>query len=98
MRITFPHTTPEYRGSNLTVGFDAQVDGKSIDCAISAEALEDHFGAASPSSTDLLDAFNHHRAEIENTARNLLHVVDTKQLLLHSGHFRVSLSGRSDCV
>jgi hypothetical protein len=62
------------------------------------EAIEDHFGAPSPSSDDLLDAFNHHRAEIENTARTLPHVMDTKQLLLHSGHFRFSLSGRSDCV
>jgi hypothetical protein len=97
MRITFSHTAPDYRGSNLTVGFEAQVDGKSIDCAISAEALEDHFGAASLSSTDLLNAFNHHRAEIENTARKLLHLVDTKQLLLHSGHFRFHFSGRSDC-
>lgn len=88
MRITFPLTAPEYRGSDLTVGFDARVDGRSIDCAISAEALEDHFGARSPASADLLDAFNRHRAEIQNTARDLLHLVETNELLLHSGHFR----------
>lgn len=98
MHITFPRTTPTYRGSNLTVGFDARVDGKNIDCAISAEALEDHFGAASSSAADLLKAFNRHRAEIENTARNLLHLVDTRQLLLHSGHFRVNANGRRDCA
>jgi hypothetical protein len=98
MRITFPPTAPEFRGSDLTIGFDARVDGKSIDCAISAEALEDHFGAASPSATDLLAAFTRHRAEIERTARDLLHLVETKQLLLHSGHFRFKSSGRSDCA
>ncbi|MBB5495987.1 DUF1488 domain-containing protein [Paraburkholderia sp. MM5384-R2] len=98
MRITFPPTAPEYRGSNLTIGFDACVDGKSIDCAISAEALEDHFGAKSPSSADLLNAFTRHRSEIQNIARDLLHLVDTKQLLLHSGHFRFRLGARPDCV
>lgn len=97
MHITFPHSTPEYRGSNLTVGFEAQVNGKNIDCAISAEALEDHFGAASVSSADLLNAFNLHRTEIQDTARHLLHIVDTKSLLLHSGHFRFASRARHDC-
>ncbi|MDR6203939.1 DUF1488 family protein [Paraburkholderia graminis] len=98
MRITFPPTAPEYRGSDLTVGFGARIDGKSIDCAISAEALEDHFGARSPSSADLLNAFNHHRTEIQNTARELLHLVDTNQLLLHSGHFRFRSAARPNCI
>ncbi|CAN7795550.1 DUF1488 domain-containing protein [Caballeronia sp. LjRoot34] len=88
MQITFPSLPPEYRGWNLTVGFATRVDGKDIDCAVSAEALEDHFGATSSSSTDLLDAFNRHRSQIERMARNLLREVHTKELLLRSGHFR----------
>ncbi|MEM5371430.1 DUF1488 domain-containing protein [Paraburkholderia azotifigens] len=93
MRITFPASAPEYRGWNLTVGFPARVDGQDVDCAISAEALEDHFGAPSPGATDLLDAFNAHRPEIEQAARRLLHTVHTTDLLLHSGHFRFPLDG-----
>ena len=43
MEITFPNTPAEFRGWNLTVGFVARVDDRQVDCAISAEALEDHF-------------------------------------------------------
>ncbi|CAN7783016.1 DUF1488 domain-containing protein [Caballeronia sp. LjRoot34] len=88
MHITFPSLPPEYRGWNLTVGFATRVDGEDIDCAVSAEALEDHFGAASSSAADLLDAFNQHRSQIERMARNLLREVHTKELLMRSGHFR----------
>lgn len=88
MRIAFSSSAPEYRDWNLTVGFPAIVDGRAVDCAISAEALEDHFGAASCSASDLLQAFSRHRDEIEAVARQLLHETHTKELLLHSGHFR----------
>lgn len=97
MRITFPPTPPVFRGSDLTVAFVACVDGKNVDCAISAEALEDHFGARSPSSADLLNAFRRHRTEIQNTARDLLDQVDTHQLRLHSGHFRFRPDTRGPC-
>jgi|ERR1700693_3077601 hypothetical protein len=93
MHVTFPSLPPEYRGWNLTVGFATRVDGKDIDCAVSAEALEDHFGAASSSEADLLDAFNRHRLQIERMARNLLREVHTKELILRSGHFRFESDG-----
>jgi len=95
MHVTFPPSAPGYRGWNLTVGFAAWANGKDIDCAISAEALQDHFGAASPDASDLLGAVNQHRDEIERVARNLLHTLHTGQLLLHSGHFRFALDDRA---
>ena len=91
MCVTFPATAPEYRGWNLTVAFPARVDGREVDCTVSAEALEDHFGAASPGATDLLEAFNAHRPEIERTAHSLLRTLRTNELRLHSGHFRFAL-------
>ncbi len=88
MRIEFGHSVPQYRGWNLTVGFPASVDGKAVDCAISLEALEDHFGAASIAQADAVEAFLLHRKTIERVARRLLRATATRQLLLHSGHFR----------
>jgi hypothetical protein len=44
MRITFPDDAPGFDGSSLTVQFTARVDGEPVICAITAEALEDHFG------------------------------------------------------
>ncbi len=88
MRITFPSEPPQYRGWNLTVGFVAQLDGQAVDCAVSAEALEDHFGAPSSCETDLLAAFSLNRSTIERVARRMLHATGTRHLLLRSGHFR----------
>jgi Protein of unknown function (DUF1488) len=88
MRIAFSSSAPEFRGWNLTVAFPAIVNGHAVDCAITAEALEDHFGAASCSASDLLEAFRAHRKEIERVAHDLLQNTQTKELILHSGHFR----------
>jgi hypothetical protein len=96
MRVTFLPDGPEYRAGNLTVGFAARIDGENIDCAISAEALEDHFGAASLSASDLIGAFTRHRAAIENAAADLLTVMPTKRLLLRSGYFRAVSATRHD--
>jgi hypothetical protein len=78
MHITFQTLPPEYRGWNLTVGFATRVNGEDIDCAVSAGALEHHFGAASSSASDLLGAFTQHPSQIEHMARNLLREVHTK--------------------
>ena len=48
MQIIFPNETPEYSGRELTLAFPAMVDGERVECMITAEALEDHFGAATP--------------------------------------------------
>lgn len=88
MEITFPDTPPEFRGWNLTVGFVAKVDDRHVDCAISAEALEDHFGAESPDPNDLLAAFDRHRHAIERAARKVLKDSDSSEILLRSGYLR----------
>ena len=88
MHIHFPQELPEYCGRDLIVAFPAVVDGEPIQCAITAEALEDHFGAQSLREDDLLAAFEAHRQEIERAAQRMLKEVGGKPVLLHSGYFR----------
>jgi hypothetical protein len=59
-----------------------------VQCAITAEALEDHFGAPSLREDDLIEAFDAHRLPIEEAARNLLNEVGAKPVMMHSGYFR----------
>lgn len=88
MDIHFPDDPPMYCGPNLTLTFPAFVDGERIDCCITAEALEDHFGAQSPREEDTLRAFNRNRRKIEDAARALLQEMGHKPIILHSGYFR----------
>ncbi|MFP3587937.1 DUF1488 domain-containing protein [Paraburkholderia sp. SIMBA_055] len=88
MKIHFPDECPEYCARDFVVAFPAQVDDTRVQCAISAEALEDHFGAASLREEDLLAAFESNRRRIEHAARNLLNEIGAKPVLLHSGYFR----------
>jgi hypothetical protein len=59
-----------------------------VQCAITAEALEDHFGAESLREDDVQKAFEAHRHTIESAARKLLQELGNKPVLLHSGFFR----------
>lgn len=88
MQITFPKELPEYSGRDLTLAFPVMVDGERVECTITAEALEDHFGAASPRAEDMLDAFDHHRDRIEAVARRLLSDTRAQCLVLRSGYVR----------
>jgi hypothetical protein len=88
MHITFPRERPEYCGRDLVLAFPAMVDGERVRCAITAEALEDHFSAASLREEDLTGAFDAHRKAIEHAARRMLDEVGGKPILLHSGFFR----------
>jgi hypothetical protein len=88
MKIHFPEERPEYCARDLIVAFAAEVDGARVQCAITAEALEDHFGAASLREDDLIAAFNSNRHPIEHAARRLLHEIGAKPVLMHSGYFR----------
>jgi hypothetical protein len=90
MHITFPDDdTPTFDGSSLTVRFTALVDGVPVNCAISAEALEDHFGAASPLEDDLLRAYRKGHARIRSVCAEALDQSDGASVELHSGLFRV---------
>jgi hypothetical protein len=40
MHVEFIDDEPIYDGANLVVRFGARVDGKPVECAITAEALE----------------------------------------------------------
>jgi hypothetical protein len=88
MHISFPCSTPEYCERDLTLTFPALVDDRPVQCAITAEALEDHFGAQSLREDDLVAAFVRNRFQIERAAQCLLNEVGAKPVLLHSGFFR----------
>jgi hypothetical protein len=87
MEIRFPADAPAYRDSNLTVVFRALVDGEAVPCAISVEALEDHFGARSEDREGWMRAFDAGRGHIEAVAREHLQISKGTPVLLKSGHF-----------
>src|SRR5258706_554667 len=87
MEIGFLADEPAYRDSNLTLVFPALVDGEPVPCAISVEALEDHFGAESHDSEGWRRAFDAGRAHIEAVAREHLRISNGTPVLLKSGHF-----------
>ncbi|VVE58839.1 DUF1488 family protein [Pandoraea sputorum] len=88
MEIDFPHFTPVYNADDISIEFLAQVDGKHMLCAISAEALEDHFGATSCNVDVLTKAFEANRSVIEQMAAQYLRLCHGTPVLLRSGHFR----------
>ncbi|SDH26003.1 Protein of unknown function [Paraburkholderia phenazinium] len=89
MRITFPDDAPGFDGSSLTVQFTARVDGEPVICAITAEALEDHFGARSALEESLLAAFEQGRRRIRSVCAEALDQSGGAAVILHSGLFRV---------
>jgi Protein of unknown function (DUF1488) len=89
MHITFSDDAPLFDGTNLTVRFMARVDGEAVVCAITAEALEDHFGAESALESALLGAFEQGRQRIRSVCAEALDQNEGDGVLLHSGLFRV---------
>ncbi|HDR8858667.1 DUF1488 domain-containing protein [Burkholderia territorii] len=86
--VTLTDAPPEFDGAALQMRFVVDVDGKPLTCAITVEALEDHFGARSALEADLRDAFERGRARIEAACEEVL--ADGKGgVELHSGYFRV---------
>lgn len=88
MTVHFPQDRPSYRSRDLVLVFPAEVDSVRVQCSITAEALEDHFGAESLREDDLIRAFLEHRLAIEEAARNVLARLGAKPVMLHSGYFR----------
>jgi hypothetical protein len=87
MDIRFPGDAPVWRDANLTVVFPALVDGARVPCAISVEALEDHFGANAAVREAWMEAFDAGRPRIEAVARAQLELSNGTPVLLKSGHF-----------
>ncbi|MFM0037020.1 DUF1488 domain-containing protein [Paraburkholderia strydomiana] len=89
MQIIFPDDKPAFDGANLTVRFMARVDGEPVVCAITAEALEDHFGADSALEATLMTAFDKGLHRIRSVCAEALDQNHGEGVVLHSGLFRV---------
>lgn len=87
-QIEFSTSDPIYCAAGPVLQCGASVDGSKASYAITAEALEDHFGARSCRSEDLVQAFFGHRSHIEAVARAMFEMTGATQITLHSGHFR----------
>ncbi|KXV10128.1 transcriptional regulator [Caballeronia megalochromosomata] len=90
MHITFADEAPVFDGDDLAIHFAALVDGDPVVCSITAEALEDHFGAASPREDDLLDAYARGAARIRAVCAEALDDNGGQPVVLRSGLFRVA--------
>jgi hypothetical protein len=69
MSISFPATENWDAGRGVAV-FPADADDKQIRCAISREALEEHFGP--DDKIEALEVFRNHRGRIQRLAERLI--------------------------
>jgi hypothetical protein len=67
--IEFPAGAPKLTARG-TVAFPVVILGSRASAEITAEALEDHFGASNWSPETLANAFDQHRLEIQKVARD----------------------------
>jgi len=88
MKISFPAESPAYCAVDPALAFSALVDGVRLKCTITAEALEDHFGARSLREDDLKKAFGAHIHAIHVAARRIFTELGVMPVALHSGYFR----------
>uniref|UniRef100_UPI003F495C66 DUF1488 domain-containing protein n=1 Tax=Cupriavidus yeoncheonensis TaxID=1462994 RepID=UPI003F495C66 len=87
-QILFPESVPTYCAAGPSLQCPAQIDGAAATFEVTAEALEDHFGARSYLYEDLVSAFATHRNAIEKVARGVFEMTGAHNIVLHSGHFR----------
>lgn len=69
------------------VAFEAVVDGKSIWCSVSADALDDRFNNQGRMPANLLRSFEANRTAIENTATRVLERGGPRSVELEAGDF-----------
>lgn len=67
--LRFQNPAPRYDFDRDIVSFAGEADDEVVSCAISGEALEDHFAAEGPSSEGRLAGFRESRSAIEEMAR-----------------------------
>lgn len=67
--LTFDGRTARYDFSRDTVTFVGTAFGSPVQCAISREALDDHFGADGLDNAGRLEAFQRNRSKIESLVR-----------------------------
>lgn len=89
VRVTFAEDAPAFDGAQMVVRFVANVDGVPLSCAITAEALEDHFGAGSTLEAELLRAYADGRDRIHAVCRRAIEDSQGAAVVLRSGLFRI---------
>ncbi|MEJ8797895.1 DUF1488 domain-containing protein [Trinickia caryophylli] len=89
MDVTFPDDPPMYDGAQLVVRFMAAVDGVPLACAVTLEALEDHFGAQPPLEADILRAYETGKGRIREVCTRALEANGGAAVVLRSGLFRI---------
>jgi hypothetical protein len=67
--LRFVDAVPRYNVDHDTVLFEAESARERVLCAISREALEDHFGADGLTKEQRVEVFRRHRGEIQEMAR-----------------------------
>jgi len=68
--IVFPETpAPSYVFERDCISFPARLDGKGLECLITAEVLMVRYHAKDPSEQSLFEAFNRFEKEIHEAAR-----------------------------
>jgi len=88
VHVRFPDESPVFDGANMLMRFIVELDGEPVVCAITAEALEDHFGADSALEEALRGAFERGRARICSACTEAIRETGGS-VVLHSGRFRV---------
>lgn len=67
--LTFSNPAPRYDFSRDVVSFAGHALGSEVDCEISRETLDDHFGTDGSSQKERIEAFLKFRSQIELMAR-----------------------------
>lgn len=67
--LTFNNPPPHYDFSRDLVSFAGEAAGRAVQCAISREALDDHFGPDGRSNAERVEKFLENRSFIEQLAR-----------------------------
>lgn len=88
MDIFFPEQDPTFFGAPPEIRFTVMVDGEPVVCAVSAEALSDHFAAAGPFEDAMLASFASGRQKIYSVCRAALERNAGRPVVLRSGIFR----------
>ena len=70
--LEFPEKIENYDSDRDVILFVGKAADGEITCAISGEALDDHFAARGRGQRARLAAFREHRSEIEDAARRKL--------------------------
>lgn len=69
IKLTFSETPSQYELSREVVSFGAEALGHPVKCAVSREALDDHFGSDKRDNKGRLAAFHRNRSKIERMVK-----------------------------